>query len=372
MGRRVKNPPYVQEFTDRFGKPRWYFRRPGFKRVPLPGLPWSPEFMAAHEAAMRGSPERIHIPSGQPGTVNAAIIAYYQSALWNPGLSAGTRAMRRAILDRFREAHGDKRIALLTPRAVRKIIEERPSHDAQKNFLKSLRGLIGFCLRDDLMSSDPTAGLKLARPLQRSSGHMTWCEEQIEQYRAKHPLGTRARVAIELLLNVAARRQDACLLGRQHLRNGCLTWRPSKTRRSTGKLLTIRVTPALQAALDAMPSSDSLTFLTTDYGKPFASAAAFGNKFADWCREAGLEVVECDDGRKRSFRAHGLRKAACRQLAHAGCTALEIQAVSGHATLAQLQVYVNEVEQERLAEAAMRKRQETETATDSVKLAGPV
>ena len=52
---------------------------------------------------------------------------------------------------------------------------------------------------------------------------------------------------------------------------------------------TIRVMPELQAGLDAMPSSDALTFLLTDHGRPFKSAAAFGNKFADWCRAAGLE-----------------------------------------------------------------------------------
>jgi len=35
---------FVQGFHDRHGKPRWYFRRPGFKQVPLPGLRWSGEF----------------------------------------------------------------------------------------------------------------------------------------------------------------------------------------------------------------------------------------------------------------------------------------------------------------------------------------
>jgi len=37
-------PKFVQGFVDRHGKPRFYFRRPGFKSVPLPGLPWSPQF----------------------------------------------------------------------------------------------------------------------------------------------------------------------------------------------------------------------------------------------------------------------------------------------------------------------------------------
>ena len=114
--------------------------------------------------------------------------------------------------------------------------------------------------------------------------------------------------------------------------------------------------PELQDALDAMPRSDALTFLLTEYGNPFKSPAAFGNKFADWCDAAGLEAVVCEDGKTRNYRAHGLRKAACKQLAHAGCTAPEIMAVSGHSSLAEVQKYISAVEQDRLAEAAMVKR----------------
>jgi hypothetical protein len=53
---------------------------------------------------------------------------------------------------------------------------------------------------------------------------------------------------------------------------------------------------------------------------------------------------------------HGLRKAACVQLAEAGCTAFEIMAVSGHVTLSEAQKYVDAVEQRKMAEAAMTKR----------------
>ena len=52
-------PNFVQGFIDRHGKPRFYFRRPGFKSVPLPGLPWSPEFMAVYVTAMAGQPAPI-------------------------------------------------------------------------------------------------------------------------------------------------------------------------------------------------------------------------------------------------------------------------------------------------------------------------
>lgn len=165
-----------------------------------------------------------------------------------------------------------------------------------------------------------------------------------------------ARLAIELLLNIAGRRQDAHMLGRQHInRHGKLSWRPQKTRRSTGKTLTISIMPELQAAIDGMAKSDAMAFLCTDHGRPFASAAAFGNKFAYWCTAAGLKSVTCDDGRVRNYRAHGLRKAALRALAHAGCTGSEMMNVSGHSSLQQLQEYLDEVEQERQADAALTK-----------------
>jgi integrase len=190
----------------------------------------------------------------------------------------------------------------------------------------------------------------------RSRGHMTWGDVQIGAFRETHPLGTMPRLALELLLNVAARRGDAHRLGVQHIKAGKLEWRPHKTIRSTGKELSIRILPELQAALDAMPARGAaLTFLLNEYGRPFASAPGFGNRFAFWCKQAGLEPVVCADGRVRSYRAHGLRKAACKALAHAGCTGPEIMSVSGHSSLAQVQVYIDEVEQDRMAEAAMEK-----------------
>ena len=72
MGPRLKLPPYVQAFVDRYGKARFYLRRRGYQRVALPGLPWSPRFMAEYEAAM-GEPSRIEVGESRtkPGTVNA-------------------------------------------------------------------------------------------------------------------------------------------------------------------------------------------------------------------------------------------------------------------------------------------------------------
>jgi integrase/recombinase XerD len=356
--RRVTKLPlqYVNEYRDVRGKIRRYFRRPGHKLVPLPGLPGSDEFMRAYQAALvQSTPLEIGADRTQAGTIDALIVDYFQSTAFTKALAPETQRMRRNILDRFRTEHGGKRVATLQSKDVPRLIKDRPVH-AQKNWLKALRGLMLFAISENYRADDPTAGVKPAKPPVRSRGHMTWGDAEIAAYRKAHPLGTTARLAIELLLNVAARRGDAHKLGVQHIKGGKITWRPHKTARSTGRVLSIRIIPALQAALDAMPARDaSLAFLLNSYGKPFASAAAFGNKFADWCKQAGLEPVHCDDGRIRSYRAHGLRKAACKALAHAGCTGPEIMAISGHSSLAQVQVYIDEAEADVMAEAAITK-----------------
>jgi integrase len=197
---------------------------------------------------------------------------------------------------------------------------------------------------------------------------MTWLEPQIAQYRERWALGTMARLALELLLNIAARRFDAHQIGSQHVRGGKIVWRPHKTLRSTGKQLSVKIMAELQAALDAIPEGTRadgvLTFIVGENGKPFGTAASFGVRFSKWCRQAGLKPVLCDDGRVRSYRAHGLRKAALRALAHAGATGVELKAVSGHSSLAQLQAYIDEVDEEKAADAAISKLENsTETKT---------
>jgi integrase/recombinase XerD len=316
--------------------------------------------MQAYQDALRAtgtSASGIGASRTKSGTLSAAIVAYYASPSFTDpvnGFAPATRKMRRAILENWRAEDGEKSFASLRAHHISNMLANKLPN-AQKNWMKAIRGLMQFAKAKNMRADDPTQGVELAKAA-KSTGHMTWKAEQIIAYRKYHPLGTMARLALELLLNIAARREDAHAIGRQHMTNDRkLSWRPSKTLRSTGKRLTIAVLPELRAALDAMPLSAELPFLLNDYGKPFASAAAFGNKFADWCEGAGLEAVQCQDGRMRNYRAHGLRKAALTALAQSGCTGSELMAVSGHSSLAQVQAYIDEVDQEQQADSAMAK-----------------
>jgi integrase len=178
----------------------------------------------------------------------------------------------------------------------------------------------------------------------KSDGHHTWSEGEIAQYEAHHAIGTKARLA--LALYTAQRRGDVIRMGRQHLRDGVLSVRQEKT----GTSLSIPVHSELQAILDATPSKH-LTLLTIKTGKAY-SGNDFSEQFRVWCDAAGLPKV---------CTFHGLRKAACRRLAEAGCTTHEIAAISGHLTLKEIERYTKAADQLRLAQSAMQRTGQQQT-----------
>ena len=345
----MRRPPkYVQGFIDRHGKARFYFRRAGFKTVPLPGLPWSPEFMAAYEAAAAEQPAPIGSTRTKPGTISALVVAYYNSAEFKYELAAETRRNRRSTIEQFREQHGDKRVALLQRDHIQKFLAKIERPHARRNWLKAIRSLMRYAVQIGMRIDEPTEGVKLGR-LIKTEGFTTWSEENIAAFEQTHAVGTRARLAFTLLLYTAQRRGDVVRMGRQHIHDGLLSVRQSKT----GAMLKIPVHPALKAVLDATPS-EHLTFLTTAAGRPFTSDG-FGHWFLVMCKEARLP---------NGLSAHGLRKAACRRLAEAGCSAHEIMSISGHKSLKEVQRYCIAADQARLAMAAMEKAR---ARTSSVK-----
>jgi integrase len=347
MGPRLKLPAYVHAFIDRHGKGRYYFRRPGHKQAALPGLPWSPEFMAAYEAATNGqTAPRLEIGANRsrPGTVNAAVAGYFASLAF-ANLADGTRRIRRNILERFRADHGDKGIATLTRVHVERMLSAKAGRPgAALNFLVALRSLMRHAVAVGLRADDPTAGVRC--PTFRSAGFYTWTESDITAFEAKHPIGTRPRLALALLLYTAQRRSDVIKMGRQHIRDGLVHVRQGKT----GAELVIPVHPELQAVLEASPA-DHLTFLTMQNGRPF-QPDGFTRWFKVQCRDAGLPA---------RASVHGLRKAACRRLAEAGASANVIAAISGHRTLREVARYTAAADQAHLARQGIEALTRTKT-----------
>lgn len=329
--------PYIHRFKDRHGRVRHYFRR-GDVRVPLPGAPGSGPFMEAYQAARDGTDQpSIGASRTEPGTFDALAVAFYQSADFLT-LAPSTQRTYRGIIERFRIKNGSRRIKKLEPQHISRILSQmvdRPA--AANNLLKVLRAVMRFAVADGWRKDDPTGGVKRLR--HREKGFLTWTEEQIAQFEKAHPIGTRARLAMALLLYTGCRRGDVVTLGRQHLgADGVLRLRQHKT----GALVEIPVHAELARVLEAAPK-DHLTFLTTAYEKPF-SAGGFYNWFVECVAEAGLP---------KGLGPHGLRKAIARRLVEAGATTHQTAAITGHKTLKEIERYTEEARRAEMAREGM-------------------
>lgn len=135
--KRSRNPPFVHEYETQHGTTAYYLRKPGHSkvrlRIPDGCLPWSPSFMAIYEAAMTETPAKPAIGASRtvPGTVNAAMIGYFQSSFGN-GVAESTKKAFRAILETFRAEHGDKRVAMMHTTALQNIVNnKKPGGAAQ-------------------------------------------------------------------------------------------------------------------------------------------------------------------------------------------------------------------------------------------------
>jgi integrase len=334
MGPRLKLPRYVHGFLDRHGRPRYYYRRAGFNAVPLPGLPYSPEFMTAYESALAGQPSA---PAARaiPGTMNALALSFFAAPAFST-LRPSTRSTYRWTIGRLCREHGDKRVALLRRDHIVKLMAARTPGAANK-LRKALRAMMKHAVDVGMISDDPTSQVRAINT--RAAGFHSWSDLEISQFEECHPIGSRARLAMALLLHSGQRRGDVIRMGPQHVRSGVLYIKQEKT----GAELAIPVHPDLATIIASAPSGH-LTFLTTRFDRPF-EASTFSHWFREQCDKAGLP--HCS--------AHGLRKAAARRLAEAGCTAHEIGAVTGHASLAELVRYTRAADQRHLAEAAMAK-----------------
>jgi integrase len=344
---------FVKSYIDRHGKVRHYVRKPGCKPLPLPGQVGSPEFMAAYASALEGAPNaptEIGANRMQGGSVAAMIVGYLASAAFHR-LASATQEQYRRIFERLRREHGDRSIATLQRKhTVMMVNAKAKTPVGARDFLRCLRLLTQYAISIGVREDDPTAGVKVRLP--KSDGIRTWTEEEIARFEAAYPIDTKPRLALELLLATAARRSDAIRLSRTHVRAGLIHMKQQKT----GKPLQIPVTDALAAAINAAAPSDHLVFLLNENNRPF-TAGGFTKWFGKQCKRIGL-----------TGSPHGLRKASCRRMAEAGCSALEIASVSGHMSLKEVQRYCDAADQARMAlRAAERvkaaRRAETRTAS---------
>jgi integrase len=334
-----KRPPFVELWRDRHGKIRCYFRKERGPRVSLPSTIGSDEFNASYQAALSGqlAPVRERQTRGAADTIHALVISYKQSAAYR-ALRETTKVGYASRIETLRTIHGHRTVAGLSrERIISAILQpyaDRPG--AALSILKMLRVLIRHAIDVGWLKHDPSLGIK--RP--KTQEIRSWTDAEIEAFETRWPIGTKQRLAFALMLYTGQRRSDVHRMTWADVSGSTIRVVQQKTRRK----LVIPLHYELRKVL-AATEREHVTIINTEYGKPYTV-----DGFSQWMRDAITAA-----GLPLDCQPHGLRKAAGRRLAEAGCSANEIMSVLGHQTLAEAERYTRDADQAHLATGAFAK-----------------
>lgn len=344
--------PYLMADTDRHGTRRLFVRRRG-RKIRIRERPGTPAFAGAYTAALaalESAAPRALARSGAPAGTLGWLAAAYFGAPEFKALDPVSQRTRRRILEGCLlepRAPGSADLMALCPLEIlaaphilmlRDRRAEKPG--SANNRLKYLSALFGWAVNRGILRANVARDVKPVR--YTSSGFHSWTPTEVIQFEDRHPIGSKARLALALLLFTGPRRGDAVTFGRQHVKDGWIRFVPRKTRYKRSTLVEIPIVPELARILAATPTGE-LTFLETEYGRAF-TAAGFGGWFRKRCDEAGLE--HCS--------AHGLRKAGAAIAAERGATDRQLMALYGWTTASQATVYTAAADRKKLAGEAVR------------------
>jgi len=247
-----------------------------------------------------------------------------------------TKAGYASRIEVLREKHGHRTVSGLTrERIITGVMQpyaDRPG--AALSILKMLRVLIRYAIDVGWLKHDPSLGIK--RP--KTQEIRSWTDTEIETFEKRWQIGTKQRLAFALLLYTGQRRSDVHRMTWADVNGSTIR----VVQQKTGHKLAIPIHRELLVAL-AAAARDHVTIINTEYGKPYTV-----DGFSDWMRDAITKA-----GLPLDCQPHGIRKAAGRRLAEAGCTARQIMAVLGHKTLAEAERYTRDADQFELASRAI-------------------
>lgn len=339
-------PPNVRPVKDRHGKIRYRFRRKGWKSAYLAAEPGTAEFHRLYAdiiaaGAIEAAPVKSRVKA-TPKSLDDLVNRMKSGTRWKKK-SPRTQHVQSRILERFLDRidakgrrYGARPVERVTVGWLDKILAGMASTPAAANVLrKVLASLMDYAIKLEWRSDNP---VRLTDAYAEGAGFPDWTEEEIAQYRATHPLGTMARLTLELALNTAARRCNVAAITRDDIKDGRIYVAHAKGNNDTS----VKMLPTTKAALDALPATPIKHLIVTQFGKPF-SVAGLGNRMRKWCDDAGLK--------NRSM--HGLRKAMSRRIAESGGTDAEGQAITGHKKAETFIHYRASANRAALADAAL-------------------
>lgn len=326
-----KLPLHVVRERSRHGRVMFFFRRGKGRRVRLPDEYPSEAFDTAYQAALIGeAPQKSARTASPSDRLEWLVARFMESGAW-AAVSPATRRQRELLYISAIKNGNNPRFSDITKKHMQRAVDDRSSTPAlSKNFLKAMRAMFAWALKNDHMKINPCDGVEPVK--YKTDGFPAWTVDDVSAFCQRWPVGTKPRLALELFITSGLRRGDVHRAGRQHLRGNVFSMKTAKT----GVEITVEFPQSLIDTIAATQTGD-LHFVTKDGGKPFASKESFGNWFSDRCRDAGI---------KKS--AHGIRKLAATLAADDGASAHELMAHFGWMKVDQAELYTKKADRKRL------------------------
>ncbi|KZK97895.1 site-specific tyrosine recombinase XerC [Pseudovibrio sp. Ad5] len=334
MRQKRKRLPYILREVGR-GKVFWYFRRGKGPRSRLPGEYGSEEFMEAYTAALNGA-DAPPKKKREENTLGWLIDQYLSSPEFS-SLKESTQAVKTSFLNNIAKESGHHPLEAIDASTIQGGRDKRASTPgAANNFLKHMSAMYKWAISDKNIPITKNPTRDVPRLRNKSDGHHTWMPEEVEQYRNRWPLGTRERLALEVLAFTGLRRGDVCRVGPAHVKDGVISFSTEK-----GEVeIHLPILPPLQEAIDATPHG--VSYIGKEDQTPYTKES-FGNWFRECCVAAGVPG-----------RAHGMRKAAATLAAENGATDSQLKAIFGWTTDDMPSLYTRKANRKKMAEEAIK------------------
>jgi integrase len=379
---------YVYADLSQRGQLRYYVQlRKGLPKIRIRGDVDSEEFNDAVDAAIAEQIDLYGVegdyPNAQkqrneartplapgapvPGTLRWYWTLYKNSDHWlgnltlgQKGLSESTRLQRTGLIESLLPENGERPFAVLSRKVIKEEMNARTPVQAG-NLLSALRGMIRWMIDEDHLdeADDPSIGLKSgkARASRESGGWIPWTDEDMAAYRSRWPLGTEARLMLDILAYTMLRVGDASRFGPPHLMQMIkevafqIATEKSQGRTTVTVLIHANFADSLRAARAAGVIGEEV-FVGKRVGgsdgriEPMTKKS-WANKFKKYAVMAGINEP------KKS--CHGVRKTRAEAAAYAECTEAQMMAMFGWTDPKMPAHYIAKARRDKLGASGMAK-----------------
>lgn len=322
-------PAYV--YRKKGGK--LYFIRRRWPTRRIESEPGTPAFAAEYARILNRTAEAPR------GSTFADLVIDYKRSHRFKTLAPRTREDYIGVLDKLLPNWGGVDVKTIRRPHVIRIRDFNADRPRRANYAVQVMRVVFEHGKDiGWITDNPAKGVR-AVP-ENSKERLPWPADLVADFRAAAPLGSRERTCFELLLGTGQRIGDVLRMQWGHIDGGSIRVKQGKT----GKVLYVPLTPALVAALDAVPRG-ALYILTERTG-----ARQWSYRGASHAMRKVRDAIGAE-----AYDLHSLRYTAACELVEAGCSDELVSAVTGQ-SLDMVAHYTKQVRQRVRAIKAQEKR----------------